>query len=77
MLSKVYIHAPAGYYLGQIKFRWARKWITVTQHLTDPKTAMAIAVLRMEKDKHHLARVLFCTEDGWYEPNVVMTARIE
>lgn len=74
-MNNVHIHAPAGHYLGQIKYRWAKQWTTVTHHLTDPKTAMAIAVLRMEK-KHNLARVIFVTDDGWYDPNVVMTARI-
>lgn len=76
-MSAIHIHAPKGHYIGQIKFRWAKQWTTVTQYLTDPKTAMAVAILRMEKDKHHLARVLFCTDDGWYEPTIVMTARIE
>jgi hypothetical protein len=72
-MSNVHIHAPEGYYLGQIKRKWGNRWMTVTQNLTDPKTAMAIAVLRMEPEKHIFARVIFCAE--WYDPNVVMTAR--
>lgn len=67
----LHIHAPSGYYLGQVKRLWEKRWRTVTLELTEAKTAMAIAVLRMEKEDSR-ARVIFCTHDGYYDPNVVM-----
>lgn len=71
MSTPVHIHAPKGHYIGQVKKLWAKRWRTVTLDLLDAKTAMAIAVLRMEKEDSR-ARVLFIDDEGWYEPHVVM-----
>ncbi len=68
-----HIHAPKGHYIGQVKRLWGKRWRNVTLDLLDSKTAMAIAVLRMNKDDNR-ARVIFVTEDGYYAPNVVMEA---
>jgi hypothetical protein len=73
MSNVVHIHAPKGHYIGQVKRLWAKRWRTVTKDLLDAKTAMAIAVLRMDKDDHR-ARVLFIDDEGWYEPHVVIEA---
>lgn len=71
-MTTVHIHAPEGHYVGQIRRDWERKWRTVTKDLLDLKTAMAIAVLRMDKDDKR-ARVLFVAD--WYEPVVVMECK--
>ena len=73
-MTQVHIHAPKGYYLGQIRKPWGRQWETVSKDLTDGRTAMAVAVLRMTKE-HHKARVIFVTIDGYYDPHVVMEAK--
>ena len=70
----LHIHAPKGFYLGQIRRRYARKFQTVTRELTEANTALAIAVLRWDKS-HSEARVIFCTHDGYYQPHVVMEAK--
>jgi hypothetical protein len=74
MSTLVHIHAPKGHYIGQVKRLWAKRWRTVTLNLLDAKTAMAIAVLRMDKEDSR-ARVLFVDTDGWYEPHVVMECK--
>ena len=65
----IHIHAPKGYYLGQVRRTWQRSWRTVTGEMAEAKTAMSIAVLKMEKDDNR-ARVIFLTP--YYDPNVVM-----
>lgn len=73
-MSAIHIYAPAGYYLGQVRRRGARRWRTVTGRRKTMESAMAGATLKMHK--HDLrARVLFCTVDGWHEPMVAMESK--
>ena len=68
-MTMVHIHAPKGYYIGQIRLYGHRKWETVTENLPDMNVAMSLAVLAM-KPGHKRSRVLFIAD--WYEPVVVM-----
>lgn len=72
-MTVVHIHAPKGYYLGQVRLYGHRKWETVTGERDTAENAMAQAVMSMT-EHHKRARVLFITYDGWYEPNIVMEA---
>lgn len=73
-MTYVHINQPSGHYIGQVKALWAKRWRTVTKDLKDSKTAMAIAVLRMDENDAR-ARVLFIDDGGWYEPTIVMEAK--
>jgi hypothetical protein len=66
-----HVHAPAGYYLGQIRGRGCRRWLTVTGQCSTATGAMSRATAKMRDDDKR-ARVLWITRDGWYEPNLVM-----
>lgn len=68
----IHIHAPKGYYLGQIRLLGHQKWETVTGKRDTPENAMAQAVLSMTEN-HKRARVLFIAD--WYEPNIVMECK--
>ena len=70
-MTYVHIHAPAGKYIGQIRLYGHRKWDTVTMGCKSAEQAMSSAVMFMTVN-HKRARVLFITDDGWYEPNIVM-----
>lgn len=67
----VHIHAPRGYYIGQVRPFGHRLWRTVTGKCKTDTGAMKRSVACMTRN-HHRARVLFCTYDGWYEPIIVM-----
>jgi len=71
MVTGVHIHAPAGYYLGQVRRRGAQRWRTVTGKCKTDTAAMARAVLAMNSDDKR-ARVIWCTYDGWYGPSLSM-----
>jgi hypothetical protein len=70
-MTLVHIHAPKGYYIGQTRRIWGKRWNTVTGKCRSGERAMSRAVLKMTQDDKR-ARVLFITYDGWYEPNLVM-----
>lgn len=70
-MSQVHIHAPPGYFLGQVRRRGAQRWQTVTGKCRSDTSAMAKAVSAMER-YHKRARVIWVTTCGYYEPNVVM-----
>ena len=68
-MTSVHIHAPKGYYIGQVRPYGARRWLTVTGRCRSDTAAMASAVRQMHSgDKR--ARVLFCAD--WYEPTLMM-----
>lgn len=73
-MTYVHIHAPAGKYIGQVRLYGHRKWDTVTMGCKSAEQAMSSAVMFMTAN-HHRARVLFITDDGWYEPNIVMECK--
>ena len=73
-MSYVHIHAPRGYYIGQIRLYGHQRWQTVTGKCRSDTSAMAKAVEKMTPD-HKRARVLFITYDGWYEPSITMEAQ--
>jgi hypothetical protein len=73
-MTALHIHAPSGYYLGQVRGAGCVKWRTVIKTRNSWRNAMAGAVKRMGDGDRHV-RVIFCTSDGWYEPNVVMEAK--
>jgi 3-dehydroquinate dehydratase len=73
-MTHVHIHAPAGKYLGQVRLYGHQKWDTVTMKCRTAEQAMAAAVMFMTAN-HHRARVLFVTDDGWYEPSIAMECK--
>lgn len=73
-MNRVHIHAPAGKYFGQIRRYGFRKWEDATLGCRTAEQAMATAVLCMTAN-HHRARVYFRTDDGWYEPTIVMECK--
>lgn len=70
-MTSIHIYAPGGYYIGQIRYRGARRWETKTGRCKTAKRAMAKAVMSMGPH-HHRARVLFITNCGYYEPVLMM-----
>lgn len=73
-MTYVHIHAPAGKYIGQVRLYGHRKWDTVTMGCKSAAQAMSSAVMFMTAN-HHRARVLFVTDDGWYEPTIAMECK--
>ena len=69
----IHIHQPKGRYLGQIRKKGYRSWRTVVRTRISAQRALSVAVTKME-DSDVQARVIFCTDDGWYEPNLLMEA---
>jgi hypothetical protein len=72
-MSLVHISYARGHYIGQIRPRGCRRWLTVTGRCAKPERAMAKAALRMT-GKIKRARVLLIDSSGWYEPRLVMQA---
>lgn len=70
-MTLIHIHAPRGDYIGQVRKYGHRRWETVTGKCKSAPAAMRLAMFAMSGDMKR-ARVLFCTRDGWYEPNIVM-----
>ena len=68
----LHIHAPRGYYVGQVRAAGYRIWTSVPGGWKTPETAMRAAMRRMKGMKR--ARVLFCDTSGYYEPNLSMEA---
>lgn len=68
-MSRVHIHAPKGYYIGQIRLYGCRQWKTVTGRCQSDTAAMASAVRTMTTN-YKRARVLYCAD--WYEPVLMM-----
>ena len=66
----IHINAPRGHYIGQVRRRGGRRWITVTGRCRTGESAMAKAAPKMRG--MHRARVLFIDNSGWYEPTFVM-----
>lgn len=73
-MALVHIHRPRGFYLGQIRLVGHQKWQTIETPFDKPEPAMASAVMKMTPE-HKRARVLFVTDDGWYEPVIVMECK--
>ena len=71
-IKSLHIHAPPGYYIGQVRASGARRWTTATGQCKTPEAALAKAALKMRGMKR--ARVIFVDHAGWYEPSVVMEA---
>ena len=71
MTSIIHIHAPKGYYIGQVKGYGERRWTTVTGRCRTYISAMRKAIASM--GGMHRARVLFLAD--WYEPNIVMECK--
>jgi hypothetical protein len=68
-MTRVHIHAPSGYYVGQTRRYGHRRWKQQGEDAPNAKQAMRQALDAMtENDKR--CRVLFCAE--WYDPIVVM-----
>ena len=72
-MSYVYIHAPRGYYIGQVRPYGHRLFTTVTGKCKSAETAMAGAARKMRNQ--HRARVLFVDREGWYDPVVIMECK--
>jgi hypothetical protein len=73
MNAMAHIHAPNGYYIGQVRPYGFRSWKTVTEKCTSAELAMSKAALKM-RDMYR-ARVLFIDNEGWYAPVQVMEAK--
>lgn len=67
----LHIHAPPGKYIGQIRRVGCRTWRTVTRDHASAESAMS-STLDYMKYNDKRARVLFCDDSGYYEPNLVM-----
>lgn len=72
-MSAIHIHAPNGYFLGQVRAGGAHKWRTVTQKCKTWNSALSRAVMKME-DHHKRARVIYVVESGYYDPTVIAEA---
>lgn len=72
-MTPAHIHAPKGYFLGQVRRKGANRWETVTGRCRSDISAMSKAILNMTRH-HKRARVIWVTTDGWYDPTVVMEA---
>lgn len=70
---RVHIHAPGGYYIGQVRLYGHRRWRTVTGRCKTGESAMAKAASQMRG--HHRSRVLFITHCGYYEPIQIMECK--
>jgi hypothetical protein len=73
-MTHVHIHAPRGKYLGQVRLYGHQKWQTVIEGCKSAEQAMSAAVMFMTAN-HHRARVIFVTDDGWYEPTIAMECK--
>jgi hypothetical protein len=70
----LHINRPRGHYLGQVRRVGCRLWDTVTGPRRSAHHALADAVLKGKGMKR--ARVLFIDNSGWYDPHIVMEARL-
>lgn len=71
---KVHINRPSGYYIGQVRRCGHRLWKSVTGPRKSAHQALAAAVLKGKNYKR--ARVLFIDNCLYYDPHVVMEARL-
>ena len=74
-MSNIHILRPRGHYIGQVRGVGCRLWQTVTKPRRSAHNALAAAVLKGKGMKR--ARVLFIENSGWYEPNLIMEARLK
>jgi hypothetical protein len=70
----VHILRPRGHYIGQVRRSGHRLWKTITGPRRSARHALAAAVLKGKGMKR--ARVLFIDSSPWYDPHVVMEARL-
>lgn len=76
MAVRIHVNKPSGYFIAQVKRFRARRWRTVDNERRHDSAvgALVAAVLAMKADDKR-ARVLWVTDDGWYDPDVRMEAR--
>lgn len=70
----IHILRPRGHYIGQVRRAGHQLWTTVTGPRRSARHALAAAILRSENMKR--ARVLFIDNSPYYDPHVVMEARL-
>jgi hypothetical protein len=70
----LHINRPRGSYIGQVRRVGCRNWTTITKRRRSAHRALAEAVLKGKGMKR--ARVLFIDRSGYYDPHVVMEARL-
>ena len=73
-MAYIHINRPHGHYIGQVRRIGAQRWDTVTGPRRSAHHALAAAVLKGKGMKR--ARVLFIDNSGWYDPHLVMEARL-
>jgi hypothetical protein len=73
-MTFVHINRPHGHFIGQLRRAGCRNWETVTGKRRVARYALAAAVLKGMGYKR--ARVLFIDNSGYYDPHLVMEARL-
>lgn len=73
-MTYIHILRPRGHYIGQVRRCGHRLWETVTKPRSDPHRALAAAVLKGKNRKRAL--VLFIDDSPYYDPHVVMEAKL-
>lgn len=74
----IHINRPHGHYIGQVRRTGCRLWKTVTGPRWSAHHALAAAVLKARRGYDvKRARVLFIDNSGYYDPHLVMEARLK
>lgn len=73
-LNIIHICRPHGHYIGQVRRAGYRRWDTVTGKRWSAHHALAAAVLKGKGMKR--ARVLFIDNSWYYDPLIVMEAKL-
>lgn len=73
-MTQVHILRPHGHYVGQLRRRGNRRWVTTTGRCHSCAGALRQVTAGEELARapgERRVRVLFIDGSGWYEPNVV------
>lgn len=68
---RLHIHAPDGYYIGQVRKRGSQNWEGVTGRCKSAESALAKALLAMHPSDSR-ARALFVDREGWFMSRPVL-----
>ena len=71
-MAEVHICAPDGRYIGQVRWRGCRRWLTVTTRRRTPETALRAAATTFSRGAHRLRVLWVGTDPCYYDPRVVI-----